>query len=252
MFTDTHAHLNLDPFYEDVQPYIDRALNAGVTRIIVPSIDMVTSQRAISLADRFDQVYAAVGVHPHDSTNASDDYLSVLEDMLNHPKVCAIGEIGLDYFRDYAPEDIQKRVFREQIELAKNKGYPIIVHNRAADNDTFRIMDEAGYFNAQFHCYGSDEIFARKVLTKGALISFTGVVTFAKKVKELVAMLPLNRLMIETDCPWMAPVPYRGKQNEPAYVVEVAKAYGQIFNLPIAKIAEITTNTAKEFFHLNV
>ena len=251
MFTDTHAHLNLDPFYQDVQAYVDRALEAGVTRIIVPSIDLITSERAISLADKYEHIYASVGIHPHDSTEATDDYLKVLEEMLKHPKVCAVGEIGLDYFRDYAPENIQKRVFKEQIELAKDKQYPMIVHNRAADDDTFKIMNEVDYFHAQFHCYGSDEMFARKVLLKGALISFTGVVTFAKKVKDLVAMLPLNKLMIETDCPWMAPIPHRGKQNEPAYVVEVAKAYGEIFNLPIEKIGEITTNTAKEFFRID-
>lgn len=250
MFTDTHAHLNLDPFYQDIQPYIDRALDAGVTRIIVPSIDLITSERAISLADKFDNIFAAVGIHPHDSTDASHEHLNVLEEMLKHPKVCAIGEIGLDYFRDYAPEDIQKRIFRGQIELAKDKGYPIIVHNRAADADTYAILEEADYFNAQFHCYGSDEAFAQKVLAKGALISFTGVVTFSKKVKELVKTLPLKKLMIETDCPWMAPVPRRGKQNEPAYVVEVARAYSEIFQKSIEEIATITSNTATNFFRL--
>jgi len=251
MFTDTHAHLNLDPFYQDVQPYIDRALDAGVTRIIVPSIDLVTSERAIALADKYEHIYAAVGVHPHDSTEAEEEYLKILEDMLKHPKVCAVGEIGLDYFRDYAPEDVQKRIFNEQIALAKEKQYPMIIHNRSADEDTFGNLDQAGYFNAQFHCYGSDAYFAKKILVKGALISFTGVATFAKKVKELIATLPLNKLMIETDCPWMAPVPYRGKQNEPAYVVEVAKTYGHIFNLPLEKIGKITTGTAKEFFNIS-
>ncbi|MEA3391516.1 MAG: TatD family hydrolase [Candidatus Marinimicrobia bacterium] len=251
MFIDTHAHLNLDPFYEDVQSYIDRALDAGVSKIIVPSIDLITSERAISLADKYDHIFAAVGVHPHDSTDASDEHLHVLEEMLKHPKVCAIGEIGLDYFRDYAPEDIQKRIFRGQIELAKDKGYPMIIHNREADADTYNILEETDYFNAQFHCYGSDEEFAQKILKKGALISFTGVVTFAKKVKELVKTLPLEKLMIETDCPWMAPIPHRGKQNEPAYVVEVAKTYGHIFNLPVEKIADITTGTAKEFFRIS-
>jgi len=250
MFTDTHAHLNLDPFYEDVQPYIDRAMSAGVSKIIVPSIDLITSERAISLADKYDNIFAAVGIHPHDSTDASNEHLHVLEEMLKHPKVCAIGEIGLDYFRDYAPEDIQKRIFRGQIELAKDKGYPMIVHNRAADAHTYAILEDADYFNAQFHCYGSDEAYAHKILNKGALISFTGVVTFAKKVKELVSTLPLGKLMIETDCPWMAPIPYRGKQNEPAYVVEVAKAYSEIFQKSIEEIAETTTETAKSFFNI--
>lgn len=250
MFIDTHAHLNLDPFYEDVQPYVDRAQEAGVSRMIIPSVDIASSERAIKLADKFDGIYAAVGVHPHDSVEAPKDYLRILEELLQHPKVLAVGEIGIDYFRDYAPSDIQKKVFQAQIELAKDKNYPMIIHNRAADDDTFEIMKLVDYFHAQFHCFGSDEAFAKKVLAQGTLISFTGVVTFAKKVKELVARLPLEKLMIETDCPWMAPIPHRGKQNEPAYVVEVAKTYAEIFEKSVAEVAEITTNTAKNFFRL--
>jgi TatD DNase family protein len=250
MFIDTHAHLNLDPFYKDADQFIDRAMSAGVNMIIVPGIDISTSERAIKLADRYKGVYAAVGVHPHDSVEAPADHLKIIEDMLRHSKVCAVGEIGLDYFRDYAPEKVQKRIFRGQIELAKDMNFPMIVHNRAADNDTFSILDDISYFNSQFHCYGSDEDYAKKILDKGALISFTGVVTFSKKVKELVKALPLEKLMIETDCPWMAPIPHRGKQNEPAYVVEVARAYSEIFKKPIDEIEKITTDTAKSFFKI--
>ena len=250
MFTDTHAHLNIDPFYKDVEPYIDRAKAAGVTRIIVPGIDIKTSERAIRLAEKYDGIYAAAGIHPHDSVDAPADHLKILEGFLSHPKVIAMGEVGLDYFRDYAPEDIQKRTFEGQVELAKDKQFPLIVHNRAADDDTFAILEKHQYFNAQFHCYGSDEAYAKKVLEKGALISFTGVVTFAKQVKELVKTLPLDKLLIETDCPWMAPVPHRGKQNEPAYVVEVAKTYGHIFGLPLDEVARITTKTAIDFFRI--
>ena len=252
MFTDTHAHLNIDPFYKDAGSYIERAHDAGVTRIIVPAIDIKTSEKAIDLAERYDGVYAAVGVHPHDSVEAPKDYLKIIEQLLGHPKVVAMGEIGLDYFRDYAPEDIQKRTFLEQVELAKDKHYPMIIHNRTADADTYEILETIDYFHAQFHCYGSDEAYARKILDRGALISFTGVVTFSKKVKELLETLPLDKLMIETDCPWMAPVPYRGKQNEPAYVVEVAKTYGHIFGLPLNEIARMTTNTACRFFNLDM
>jgi len=250
MFIDTHAHLNFDPFYQDVEPYLERAREAGVDRVIIPSVDISSSERAIDLAERFDEVYAAVGVHPQDCIKAPKDYLKILEDMLELPKVVAMGEIGLDYYRDYAPRDIQQCVFHEQVVLAKYKGYPLIVHNREADSDTYTILEESNYFNAQFHCYGSDETFAEKVLAKGALISFTGVVTFAKKVKELVKVLPLEKLMIETDCPWMTPIPHRGKQNEPAYVVEVARTYSEIFQKPIEEIAKITTDTARSFFKI--
>lgn len=252
MFIDTHAHLNFDPFYKDVEPYLERARQAGVERFIIPSADISSSERAIDLAERYDGVYAAVGVHPQDCVKAPDDYLKTLETLLQHPKTVAVGEIGLDYYRDYAPHDIQQRVFKEQVELAKALHYPMIVHNRTADQDTFEILDKVDYFNVQFHCYGSDEAYAKKILERGALISFTGVVTFAKEVKKLVGNLPLEKLMIETDCPWMAPIPHRGKQNEPAYVVEVAKAYGQIFGLPLDEIAKITTGTACRFFDLNM
>ena len=250
MFIDTHAHLNLDPFYQDPAPYVERAQAAGVSKMIVPAIDISTSEKAIKLAEKYDGLYAAVGIHPHDSVEAPKDHLKILEELLQHPKVVAIGEIGLDYFRDYAPSDIQKKIFQGQLELAKDKNYPMIIHNRAADADTFEIMDAVNYFHAQFHCYGSDETFAKKVLAQGALISFTGVVTFAKQVKGLVAKLPLEKLMIETDCPWMAPIPHRGKQNEPAYVVEVAKAYAQIFGKSLSEVASMTTRTAERFFRL--
>jgi TatD DNase family protein len=250
MFIDTHAHLNLDPFYKDVQPYIDRAQEAGVHTMIIPSTDIATSQRAIKLSEKHEGLYAAVGIHPHDSVDAPKDHLKILEEMLMHPKVLAIGEIGLDYFRDYAPSDIQKKIFQGQVELAKAKNYPMIIHNRAADEDTYAILDGVDYFHAQFHCYGSDQAYAKRILDRGALISFTGVLTFAKKVKELVASLALEKLMIETDCPWMAPIPYRGKQNEPAYVVEVAKAYAEIFQKSLDEVAKITTNTAKRYFNI--
>ena len=250
MFIDTHTHLNLDPFFKDPEPYVERALKAGVTRMIVPSIDIKTSERAIALADRFDCIYAAVGIHPHDSKEAPQNYISILEKFLQHPKVCAVGEIGMDYYRDYAPRNDQLRVFREQVELARSLEYPMIIHNRAANDDTYAVLESLAYFRAQFHCFGSDVAYAKRVLNKGALISFTGVVTFSKKVAALVEILPLERLMIETDSPWMAPVPYRGKQNEPAYVIEIAKSYAKIFQQPLEHIAATTTATAEEFFHL--
>ncbi len=248
MFIDTHAHLNLDPFYKDPAPYLERAELAGVSKIIVPAIDIATSEKAIKLTEKFEGIYAAVGIHPHDSVKAEKDHLKILEELIQHPKVVAVGEIGLDYFRDYAPTDIQKKIFQGQLELAKDKQYPMIIHNRTADADTYEIMDIVDCFHAQFHCYGSDETFAKKVLNRGALISFTGVVTFAKQVKELVSKLPLEKLMIETDCPWMAPIPHRGKQNEPAYVIEVAKTFAQIFGKSVSEVASMTTKTAETFF----
>ncbi|MBW6458304.1 MAG: TatD family hydrolase, partial [FCB group bacterium] len=230
MYIDTHAHLNLEPFCKDPEPYIERAVRAGVRRIIVPGIDLQTSEKAIELADMFEPVYAAVGIHPQDSGKAEKGYLKHIESFLQHPKVLAIGEVGMDHFRDYAPRDRQLRVFREQAELARAYDRPLIVHNRAADEDTFSVLDETDHFRAQFHCYGSDAAFASRVLERGAYISFTGVITFSAKAAEILKGIPLDRVMTETDCPWMAPVPYRGKQNEPAYVVEVLRAYARIYD----------------------
>lgn len=252
MFIDTHAHLNLDPFCDDPAPYIERAVQAGVTRIIVPSIDIESSERAIALAEKYDNVYAATGIHPHESTKAPESYLRVIEEFLLHPKVCALGEIGMDHYREYAPRDVQLRILREQAELAGDKNIPMIIHNRSADTDTFSVLNSLGNFYAQFHCFGSDEEFAKKVIDKGALISFTGVVTFSQKVRVLAGKLPLEKLMTETDCPWMAPVPYRGRQNEPAYVVEIARTYADIFGKDLAFIAQKTRRTAEKFFNLPV
>ncbi len=250
MFIDTHAHLNLDPFYDDPGPYIDRALQAGVTRMIVPSIDIESSERAVALAEKYGPVFAAAGIHPHESAKAPKDYLRIIEAFLSHPKVCALGEIGMDHYRDYAPRHAQLKVFREQLELAGHKDMPVIIHNRAADEDTLSVMETAGNFHAQFHCFGSDREFAGKVLSEGALISFTGVITFSGKAKALAGKLPPEKLMTETDCPWMAPVPYRGRTNEPAYVVEVARAYAEIFGKDIASVAAMTRRTAETFFRL--
>lgn len=251
MYFDTHAHLNMEPFLKDPEFWIDRARAAGVNQILVPGINIRSSESAIRLAERFDGIYAAAGIHPQDCLSAPKDYILILESLLQHPKVLALGEIGLDYYRDYASREDQLSVFREQIALAAAANKPMIVHNRKADNDTFACLKKQEYFNAQFHCYGSDADFAKKILAEGAVISFTGVVSFSKKAREIAAVIPPEKLMIETDSPFMAPVPHRGKNNEPAYVVEVARVYGEIFEKSPEEIAALTRKTAESFFRLN-
>jgi TatD DNase family protein len=249
-FFDTHAHLNMDPFVADPEPYIARAADAGVRCILIPGIDLASSKAAIRLAETYPDLYAAAGLHPQDCASAGEHYLQELEMLLQHPKVMAVGEIGLDYYRDYAPRELQKKVFCEQIRLARKWQMPMIIHNREADEDSFACLRREGYFRAQFHCYGSDAAFAEKVLAEGALISFTGVVTFSKKARSVLRNIPLERVMIETDCPWMAPVPHRGKTNEPAYVPEVASAYAEVYQESLENIAALTTATAKNFFNI--
>ena len=250
MYIDTHAHLNLDPFRKDPEPYIERAVHAGVRCILVPGIDLKTSEKAIALAEMFEIVYAAVGIHPQDSTKVQKGYIKHIESFLQHPKVVAVGEVGMDHFRDYAPRDTQLRVFREQAELAKALNYPMIVHNRAADDDTFSVLDETDHFNVQFHCYGSDTAYAQKILERGAYISFTGVITFSAEARDILKDIPMDRVMTETDCPWMAPVPYRGKQNEPAYVVEVLRTYAKVYDKTPEATAETVLQNAEKFFNL--
>lgn len=252
MYFDTHAHLNFEPFILNPQEYINRAREAGVSRMIIPSTDLASSEKAIALADRFDGVYAAVGIHPQDSAGMKEGDLAVLEEMLKHPKAVAVGEIGMDFYREHAPADVQERAFKAQVELARSLNYPMIVHNREADDATWRILSECRYYRAQFHCFGSDVEMAQKVIQAGGLISFTGVLTFSKKARAVAAELPLESLMIETDCPWMAPVPHRGKTNEPSFVVETAAKLGEVFGRSAEEIAKITTDTAIEFFKIKV
>ncbi len=251
MLTDTHAHLNFDPFYQDCDPYIDRARESGVGTIIVPGIDIASSEKAILLADRYPEVYAAVGIHPHDCADKPDDYLRILEELARHPKVVAIGEIGMDFFRDYAPADLQMSTFRDQIALASDLDLPMIVHGRQADDAVREALDAGKYFRLQAHCYTGSLSFAQELLDRGALISFTNVITFAADVAAIAAALPLDRLMLETDSPFMAPKPWRGKTCEPFMVKEVARKYSELFQTPFEDVARICAESAHRFFGLN-
>ena len=246
---DTHAHLNFSPFYENPEPYLERAHNNGVRAVIVPGVDIPSSEKALRLADRFSMVYAAAGIHPEDSLKAPDDYMKQLEAFYQHDKCVAVGEIGVDFYRDYAPPDVQERFFREQTELAKSLGLPMIIHNRQADNVILSVLDKAGYFKGQCHCYTGKAPFALKCIDKGLLISFTGIVTFSKEIAATASALPLQSLMIETDSPFMAPVPFRGKTNEPSFVMKVAEKYAEIFNISVDEVARISTGNALNLFH---
>ena len=251
---DTHAHLNFSPFKEDPEPYIERAVEAGLQAIIVPGIDLKSSEEAIKLAERFPMVYAAVGVHPHDCVKKPKNYIKEVEDMLGHPKVVALGEIGMDFFRDYAPGDIQMRTFREQIALAKSMNMPMIVHDRSADEGVWEALSGENYWNLQAHCHTGTAEFALKLIEMGSLVSFTNVITFssAKALTEVVAALPLDKLMIETDSPFMAPKPWRGKTCEPFMVKKVAEKYAEIFERDLEEVQNITRNNAIKFFSLTL
>lgn len=254
MLFDTHVHLNADQFIEDVDTVISRARNEGVTNFVVVGFDEKTIKGAISLAEKYDFIYAAVGWHPVDAIDMTDEHVEWLEKLTNHPKVVALGEMGLDYYWDKSPKDVQKEVFRKQIRLAKKVNLPIIIHNRDAHEDIITILKEenAASIGGIMHCFSSSLEIAQECMKMNFFISFGGPVTFknAKRPKEVATEIPLEKILIETDCPYLAPHPYRGKRNEPAYVKLVAETIAQLKGIDYEQVAQVTTANAKKIFRI--
>ncbi|MBB6284442.1 TatD family hydrolase [Geobacillus subterraneus] len=255
MLFDTHAHLNAVQYDEDVEQVIERARAEGVSHIVVVGFDRPTIDRAMELAERHPFIYAAVGWHPVDAIDMTDDDLQMIEQLAAHPKVVALGEMGLDYYWDKSPKDIQQDVFRRQIALAKKVKLPIIIHNREATADILKILQEenAAEVGGIMHCFSGSVEVARQCIEMNFLISLGGPVTFknAKKPKEVAKEIPLSHLLIETDCPYLTPHPFRGKRNEPSYVKYVAEAIAEIKNVSFAEVAETTTENAKKLFAID-
>ena len=255
MLFDTHAHYDDRKFSEDRDETIERAYKNGVKYIINVSYDLKSSAESVSLSDKFDFVYAAVGIHPHDVAAVDDSAVSTLEDYaLNNKKVVAIGEIGLDYYYDNSPRELQRYWFARQIRLAKKLGLPIIVHDRDAHEDTFNIVreEEAGEVGGVFHCHSGSVEMAKELIKNNFYIAIGGAVTFknARKVVDVAAFVPDDRLLIETDCPYMTPEPFRGKRNESSYVRLVAEKIAEIRGVTAEYIARITTENAKKLFRI--
>jgi TatD DNase family protein len=252
MLFDTHAHLNADQYKEDLHEVMERAKEAGVSNIVVVGFDTLTIKRAIELAEAHDYIYACVGWHPVDAIDMTDDDLKWIEELANHPKVVAIGEMGLDYHWDKSPHDIQKDVFRKQIRLAKKVKLPIVIHNRDATADIVEILKEEGAAEVGgiMHCFSGSVEIAKECLEMNFYISLGGPVTFknAKKPKEVALEIPLDRLLIETDCPYLTPHPYRGQRNEPSYVKLVAEQIAEIKGVTFEEIARATSDNAKKLF----
>lgn len=256
---DTHAHINFEQLSREQTDILERAKNASVSHIINIGASLITSQESITLAQTFTHIFASVGVHPDDCHELEDASNRVLwEQLAQQQKVVAIGEIGLDYYRlqseDAEKKDQQKRWFRWQLQEAKKRNLPIIVHSRNSAEDTLAILDEEKPEKVVMHCYAYDTAIAQRFLNLNPnyMISFTGIITFpnAKETQDVVRQIPLERIMIETDCPFLAPQAYRGQTNEPAYVVEVAKKIAELKHIPLSDIAEQTTKNAKKFFEI--
>jgi len=255
MLIDTHAHLDDRRFNRDRDRVIERAKKEGITTIIHIGFDKESSLNACSMAEKYEDIYAAVGVHPHDAKDASDDVLELIYNLAKtKKKVVAVGEIGLDYYRDLSPRDVQKRVFSHQIALAKELDLPIVVHDRDAHGDVLKILKEerAGRVGGILHCFSGSREMAEECIKMGFYISFAGPITYsnARRLVEVARYVPLDRFLIETDCPYLTPEPYRGKRNEPAYVKLVAQKAAEIKGITFEELAKITTANAKEVFRI--
>ncbi|HIE33104.1 MAG TPA: TatD family deoxyribonuclease [Thermodesulfobacteriaceae bacterium] len=245
---DTHAHLNL-PGYDDLEEVILRAKEAGVTRIVVVGIDLKTSREALELSERFPgYIFAAAGIHPHEVKNLEDRDYEELKNLLK--KAVALGEIGLDFAKEYSPRKQQFEHLERQLAIAKELDLPVVLHVREAYREIFPVLKKYLPLKAVFHCFAGGIEEARQVLDLGLYISVTGIVTFPKgdNIREVVRYAPLESLMLETDCPFLTPVPHRGKRNEPAYVQYVAEKVAEVKGIEVEECAWVTTETARAFF----
>jgi TatD DNase family protein len=279
MLIDTHAHLDFPEFAGDVEAVLDRAKEAGVAKVIAIGTTLQSSRRAIQFAEKYAEVYAVVGIHPTSASEEHEDFLSELQQLANHPKVVAIGETGLDYhrlpgsirrqeisetafgasstetieadLRDEAEISSQSIAFEQQLELAASIRKNVVIHQRDAWAETLKILRRySGRIHGVFHCFNGSLEQAQEAIELGHYISFTGIVTFknAADLRETVASLPIDRIMVETDAPYLAPVPHRGKRCEPAFVREIATAIAKLRNLTLESFSAQTTKNAERFF----
>ena len=254
MLIDTHTHLDDARYNDDREAMIARAREAGVEALLTIGCDLATSQAAVSLAEHYPFVYASVGVHPHEVKHIQGDWYGEFRRLAKSKKVVAYGEIGLDYHYNHSSPKEQRDRFREQIQLAHELALPVIIHTREAQEDTITILKEerASEIGGVFHCFSGDAWLAKEALGLGFYLSFSGILTFhnATALREIAKQTPLDRLLIETDCPYLTPVPYRGKRNEPAYVTHVATTLAELKNLPLQDLAIHTTRNTKQLFKL--
>jgi TatD DNase family protein len=263
VFFDTHAHLDYPDYAPDLPEVVARAQAAGIVKIISIGTSLESSERAIRLAEKFPGVYAAVGWHPTEALSAPSDLRPALRQLARHPKVVAIGETGLDYHHlpsekpeftsadDLRYKEKQVDIFRQQMEVAAEFGLNCVIHQRTAWDDTLAQMKPfIGKTRGVFHCFGETVERMQQVFEIGSLVSFTGIVTFknAQNVRAAVAAAPLGQFMLETDCPYLAPIPYRGKRCEPAYVKEISETVAQVKNCSLEELSAATCKTAREFF----
>ena len=252
MYFDSHAHLTEDCFAQDFDTVVDNMKAASVTGMMEIGFDLPSSEKAVQLAERFDWVHAAVGSHPDDAEQVNEARIAVYRGLCRNPRVKAIGEIGLDYHYEEPGREVQKRAFRMQLALAQGLSMPVVIHEREAHEDGLRILEEFPTIRGVFHCFAGSYEMAKELIKRGWYIGFTGVVTFknARKAVETAANIPLDRILIETDCPYMAPEPFRGRRCDPSLVPYVAKKIADLRGLSPEAVAAATAENAKRCFRI--
>ena len=260
MLIDTHAHIMDDQFRDDFLDVIKRAKEAGVGKIINVGCGCDFSEKALKMLGEDECLYATLGLHPYDANDLSEDLMNSWRIIgFENKRIVAIGETGLDYVKAEITPEQQKKSFRRHLVLARELDLPVIVHNRGADDDCLNLLKEFNGFDGErrveavFHCYASDLTFARKAWAEGYFTSFTGIITFpnAEELRRVIMEAPMDKILVETDCPYLAPVPYRGRRNEPAYVVEVAKKIAELRSLSFESVVDqLSDNTLKLFKRL--
>ncbi len=253
MLFDTHAHMN-DPVFDADRDDILTALpEKGVGLLLNPGCSLENSYQAVEIAEKYGYIYAAVGTHPDTAQEVNEDVIEKYRKLCRHEKVKAIGEIGLDYYYETVPRDVQKKAFYMQMELAKETGLPVIIHQRDAHDDGMKTVQQFPTVTGVFHCYSGSAEMARQLVNKGWYIGFTGVLTFknARKAVETAQSIPLDRIVLETDCPFMAPEPFRGKRNHPGYLYRMAERLAEIRGISVEEAQAVTTENAKRLYRID-
>jgi len=251
MFIDTHCHLHFDQFDNDREKVIQRSIQNKVESIITVGTDVETSKKALDLAEKFAIVYAAAGIHPNDSANVSESDILEIQKLLKDKKILALGEIGLDYYRLISPKEQQKRIFRIQIEVANKIQKPVIIHNREAHDDLLNILidEKIHHIGGVLHSFSGSESFLDAALKQHLYVSFTGVVTFKNShYYKLIDRVPLDQILLESDSPFLAPEPFRGRRNEPSYLKYTAEKIAKIKGLSLEKLAQVSSENARRLF----
>ncbi len=252
LYFDTHAHYDSGAYNEDRDAVLSGLPGKSVALALCPGCDMDSSRSCVELADRYDYIYAAVGVHPHEAQNVPPGWLAGLDALSRHPKVAAIGEIGLDYYYEHSPRGTQQDVFRAQMALALKRDLPVIVHDREAHRDCLEIVRAYPGVIGVYHCYSGSLEDAKTLVNLGWMLSFTGAVTFknARRALEVIGWLPMDRIMIETDAPYLTPEPWRGRRNDSGYVYRVAEVIAEVKGMAADEVAAATMENGKRFFRI--